>query len=284
MNNQIAEVQDPILQEVFMSGNLDPLTPALRVEYYRLMCERMKLDPISTPLQYIRLSGKLVLYAKKEAAMQVGKVHNISLTVISTEVSTVGNVSTFDVLARATAPDGTVQDDIGSVVITPNNIDNDKKKAVTQAKRRAVLAITGYGMLDESEAIGLAGSQQVVVDPNTGEIIEEGSVVPERPVQQAPKQQSQPRVVQQQAPAQQQPKDPNLPELGSEHPTEACKDHQELLRLRRSGDSFFWGCPQYRDQGCKNTRSYDQSEMTEGIAPSRDQSFDEEGFLGLPPQ
>jgi len=273
MNNQIAEVQDPILQEVFMSGNLDPLTPELRVEYYRLMCEHMKLDPISTPLQYIRLSGKLVLYAKKEAAMQLGKVHNISLTVVSTEVSTVGNVSTFDVVARATAPDGTVHDDIGSVVITPNNIDNDKKKAVTQAKRRAVLAITGYGMLDESEVTGLAGSQPVVVDPNTGEIIEEGSIVPERPVQQAPRQQAP-------APVQQQRQDPNLPELNSEHPTEACEKHHELFRLRRSGNSFFWGCPQFRDQGCKNTLSYNSSDLTATIAPSQDQLFEADD--GLP--
>ena len=270
MSNQIAEVQDPILQEVFMSGNLDPLTPALRVEYYRLMCERMKLDPISTPLQYIRLSGKLVLYAKKEAAMQLGKVHNISLTIVSTEVSTVGNVSTFDVLARATAPDGTVHDDIGSVVITPNNIDNDKKKAVTQAKRRPVLAITGYGMLDESEAIGLAGSQQVVVDPNTGEIIEEGSVVPERPVQQAPKQQSQPRVVQQQAPRQQQPQDPNLPEWDDEHPTSACPEHQVKFVFRTGQYGAFWACPKFKELGCKNKQNYDASDLTATIAPIQD--------------
>ena len=278
MSNQIAEVQDPILQEVFMSGNLDPLTPELRVEYYRLMCEHMKLDPVSTPLQYIRLSGKLVLYAKKEAAMQLGKVHNISLTVVSTEVSTVGNVSTFDVLARATAPDGTVQDDIGSVVITPNNIDNDKKKAVTQAKRRAVLAITGYGMLDESEVTGLAGSQPVVVDPNTGEIIEEGSVVPERPVQQAPRQQA-PR---QQAPApvQQQPQDPNLPEWDDEHPTSACPEHHVKFVFRTGQYGAFWACPKFKELGCKNKQNYDASEMTATIAPSQDQLFEEDD--GLP--
>ena len=272
MSNQIAEVQDPILQEVFMSGNLDPLTPELSVEYYRLMCEHMKLDPVSTPLQYIRLSGKLVLYAKKEAAMQLGKVHNISLTVVSTGVSTVGNVSTFDVVARATAPDGTVHDDIGSVVITPNNIDNDKKKAVTQAKRRAVLAITGYGMLDESEVTGLAGSQPVVVDPNTGEIIEEGSVVPERPVQQAPRQQA-PR---QQAPVQQAQVDTNYPERNSEHPFRVCPTHDTekmIFKVSRDGTNRFWGCRHWstdKSISCNETSSYDPQELQEGIAPIQD--------------
>ena len=206
--------------------------------------------------------------------MQLGKVHNISLTVVSTEVSTVGNVSTFDVVARATAPDGTVHDDIGSVVITPNNIDNDKKKAVTQAKRRAVLAITGYGMLDESEVTGLAGSQPIVVDPNTGEIIEEGEEVPERPVQQAPRQQA-PR---QQAPApvQQQPQDPDLPALGSEHPSEACvgdkdkkTDHAPVMLVLRTGKyGPFWGCPLYPN--CTEIIQYNPSEMTATIAPSQD--------------
>ena len=276
MNNQIAEVQDPILQEVFMSGNLDPLTPALRVEYYRLMCERMKLDPISTPLQYIRLSGKLVLYAKKEAAMQLGKVHNISVTIVSTEVSTVGTVSTFDVLARATAPDGTVQDDIGSVVITPNNIDNDKKKAVTQAKRRAVLAITGYGMLDESEAIGLAGSQPIVVDYNTGEIIEEGNVVPERPVQQAPRQQ---------APVQQAQVNTNYPERNSEHPFRVCPTHKTdnlIFKTSRDGTNPFWGCRHWsmdKATSCNETWSYDPKELQEGFDPSQDQLFDADDVL-----
>ena len=53
-----------------------------------------------------------------------------------------------------------------------DDLSNAMMKAVTKAKRRAILSMTGLGFLDESEVGSIQGARVVTVDAGTGEILD----------------------------------------------------------------------------------------------------------------
>ena len=65
--NQVA-IQDPakILEGVMIKGDLAQLNEKERVTYYKTVCESLSLNPMTKPFDYIKLSGKLTLYAKRD--------------------------------------------------------------------------------------------------------------------------------------------------------------------------------------------------------------------------
>lgn len=169
-----------VLERVVVDGNLDQLTPAQRLDYYRAICEGLGLNPLTRPFQYLRLQGRLTLYATRDATDQLRRLHGISLTIVSRDV--VNGV--YVVTVRATTRDGRTEESIGAVSIdklTGDALANALMKAETKAKRRVTLSIVGLGWLDETEIETVPGAQPVSINHETGEIIEPPAAPPARP-------------------------------------------------------------------------------------------------------
>lgn len=149
MGNEVAKSLS-VADRVLVQGDLSQLSEQDRITYYAKVCESLGLNPLTKPFDYIKLSGKLTLYAKKDCADQLRKKDKISVNIIDRrEVDGI-----YEVLAHAKTPDGREDEDMGAVSIkglSGDTLVNAKLKAVTKAKRRVTLSICGLGMLDESE-------------------------------------------------------------------------------------------------------------------------------------
>lgn len=168
-----------MLEKLVVQGDLSRLTPAQRLAYYQQLCESVGLNPLSRPFEYLQLSGKLVLYARKDATDQLRKRDNVSIAIVSRD--RVEDV--YVVVARAVRPDGRADESIGAVPLvdprsgkplTGEALANALMKAEAKAKRRVTLSICGLGMLDETEVGSVPDARPVQIDAATGEILEPG--------------------------------------------------------------------------------------------------------------
>jgi hypothetical protein len=157
------------IERVLVEGDLTPLTPDQRVAYYKATCESVGLNPLTKPFDYLRLNGKLILYANKNASDQLRKIHGISIVLASKE--RVEDV--YVVTARATDRAGRVDESTGAVPMHAKMggeaLANSLMKCETKAKRRVTLSIVGLSMLDESEVETIPGAQHITGD---GEVVE----------------------------------------------------------------------------------------------------------------
>lgn len=151
-----------LFQKLVINSDLSSLTQVEQIEYYKLVCQRVGLDPYQKPFDLIKLSGKLVLYANKTCTAQLTQLRNLKVSIVAREV--VGDQ--YVVTARCETQAGGFSEDIGAVPIANLRGDaasNAMKKASTQAKRRAILAACGLGMLDEEETYQIAGAERVAL-------------------------------------------------------------------------------------------------------------------------
>lgn len=144
------EMTQNTVESVVLMGDLSRLTPTQKIEYHAKVCELVGLNPLTKPFEYLTLNGKTVLYAGKNAAEQLRKVHNISIT--ECDHKQVGDMLIVTVKAR----NGEGREDIATAAINIGNLKGDHlanaiMKAETKAKRRVTLSICSLGMLDESE-------------------------------------------------------------------------------------------------------------------------------------
>ena len=65
-----------VLERALVSGDLAGLNESQRLEYYRAVCESLGLNPLTRPFEYLRLNGRLVLYATRSAADQLRAIHD----------------------------------------------------------------------------------------------------------------------------------------------------------------------------------------------------------------
>ena len=84
MTTAIAERQAPtldpaVVQQVLLGVDLSKLTESQRVSYYHRVCESLGLNPLTQPFAYLRLSGKEILYARKDATEQLRFRHGVSI-------------------------------------------------------------------------------------------------------------------------------------------------------------------------------------------------------------
>lgn len=153
--NGLAPVMlDPAVQEkVVIYGDLSKLDPAQKLNYYKARCDAAGLDIRTRPFEYINLQGKLVLYATKSCTDSLTAIHGLSVAIVNHRRD--GETDLYIAEARASTPAGRHTDDIGVVPVAglrPADLANAMMKAVTKAKRRAVLSLCGLGdMMDESE-------------------------------------------------------------------------------------------------------------------------------------
>lgn len=139
-----------LLEKVLLEGDLSNLTPAERLLYVNKICETLGLNPLTKPFDYLKLNGRIVLYAKKDATEQLRKLNGVSINIISREKLD----DVYIVIARATDKEGRTDEAIGAVSIAglkSHDLANAIMKAETKAKRRVTLSICGLGFLDESE-------------------------------------------------------------------------------------------------------------------------------------
>jgi len=160
------------IERVLISGDLEQLRPEQRIAYYRSVCESVGLNPLTQPFEYIKLNGKLRLYARKDCTDQLRKIHAISVAIVAREK--VDEV--YVVTARTSMPNGRQDESIGAVPLQGlkgENLANALMKAETKAKRRATLSICGLGMLDETEVDSVPSAQRVEVKAGPPKTLEE---------------------------------------------------------------------------------------------------------------
>jgi hypothetical protein len=169
------EISTEVLEKVVVDGDLSRLSPAQRMSYYRAVCESLGLNPLTRPFGYIRLDGKLTLYAHKNATDQLRRLYKISIEIVDKRIED----DIFLVHVKASTPEGRADEDIGVVSLKDCRSEEDRvnrlMKAVTKAKRRVTLSLVGLGFLDESELETVSAAQVVPVNEQ-GEI---GEKMPE---------------------------------------------------------------------------------------------------------
>lgn len=180
-NTEITTTDMALLEQVVVNGDLARLSAPQRLDYYRQVCQSMGLNPLSKPFDYINLNGKLTLYAKKDATDQLRKIHGVSIDDIKTE----DDGDWFVVTVKGSDKNGRRDVEIGAVAKSDmrGNYGNAMMKAVTKAKRRLTLSLCGLGWLDETEIESIPDAKPVVVDGNTGEIVDDRKQLkaPEKP-------------------------------------------------------------------------------------------------------
>lgn len=165
------ESQGDIVERVVIMGDLSPLQPAERVQYYKSVCESVGLNPLTKPFDYINLNGKLTLYAKKDATDQLRQLRGVSITAL--ESKTINEVY----MVTASARDGQGRVDVATGAVSIKGLSGDAManalmKTETKAKRRVTLSICGLGWLDETELETIPTAAPVVIS-DMGEIVEE---------------------------------------------------------------------------------------------------------------
>ncbi len=138
------------LSALVLNGDLSKLSPAQTVEYYRVYCERIGLDPATQPFAVITMNGKKKLYCDRSGTAQLNKLHSVSHKITNREKVD----ELYIVTVQASTPDGRVTECIGAVSIAGlkgEALCNAMMKGETKGKRRSTLDLLGLGILDESE-------------------------------------------------------------------------------------------------------------------------------------
>jgi len=181
MENRLSNkntIDDAALEQVIIGGDLSKLSPSQRVQYYRIVCESLGLNPLTKPFDYIVLNGKLTLYAKKDATDQLRSIKGVSIDDV--DLKEVGD----NFIVKVKGHDSSGRSDVEIGVVRKSdmqgNTANAQMKAVTKAKRRLTLSLCGLGWLDETEVETIPDAKPVVVS-ETGEIIESPAGIQEIP-------------------------------------------------------------------------------------------------------
>ena len=159
----VPPIAPEVLEQVLIGGDLSGLTEAQRLAYYRAVCQSLGLNPLSRPFEYLWLNGKLRLYALRDCADQLRRLHGISIYIVNRE--RLGDI--YLVTARAKDRTGREDESLGAVALGTLKGDalcNALMKCETKAKRRVTLSLAGLGWLDETEIATIPGVR--VGEPN----------------------------------------------------------------------------------------------------------------------
>jgi len=153
------------IEKVLIQGDLSPLQPQERIDYYKRVCSSLGLNPLTMPFSYILFResdgapAKLSLYANKSCTEQLRKIHGVSVIPPlrrsrNEDIVTV-EADVRDRFGRTDSASGSVPlfrfKDAKRYELTGRDLCNAEMKCETKAKRRATLSICGLAFLDESE-------------------------------------------------------------------------------------------------------------------------------------
>jgi hypothetical protein len=149
-------VPPEVLEQVLIGGDLSGLTSQQRADYYAAVCRALGLNPLTKPFEYLTLNGKLRLYALRDCADQLRRLHGISIYITNRERLS----DIYVVTARVKDRTGREDESTGAVAL--GNLKGDALanaliKAETKAKRRVTLSLAGLGWLDETELDTIPG-------------------------------------------------------------------------------------------------------------------------------
>src|SRR5919109_1442030 len=165
-------VPPEVLEQVLIGGDLPGLTSQQRADYYGAVCRALGLNPLTKPFEYLTLNGKLRLYALRDCADQLRRLHGISIYIANRERLS----DIYIVTARAKDRQGREDESTGAVPLgnlRGDALANALMKAETKAKRRVTLSIAGLGWLDETELDTIPQSPQAVMPPEGPQASEE---------------------------------------------------------------------------------------------------------------
>lgn len=176
MHGETPQALNDIARHAIAAGALDRLDQDGRTAYYNAVCESLGLNPLTRPLEYLELNGRLTLYAKRDATDQLRHKHHVSIEIVDRSMQQ----DVYIVRARATMPDGRTDESLGAVSLTGltgEALANALMKAETKSKRRVALSICGLGLLDETEvetlprgALGIGSAEPVVRRLSPGDL------------------------------------------------------------------------------------------------------------------
>lgn len=154
-------LSEELLAKIVQSGNLAMLSESDRLIYYFNYCRQLGLNPLSRPFDYISEGEgdklKITLYPNTIAASQLRDSRNVSTKIVREEILLDGEV--YSVLVEARMGDRTEQA-TGKVGIKLDKYNKPlsgeakaklMKKAESQARRRATLAIVGLDAIGEGD-------------------------------------------------------------------------------------------------------------------------------------
>jgi hypothetical protein len=159
--NMSTDIAEKKIEEVLMKGDLETLSPSERVTYHNQVCKSLGLNPITKPFEYIKLNGKLTLYARKDCTDQLRNIRKVNIKIKSCEFKN----DLCIVIAEATLPDGRFDEATGAVAVLGKkgeDLANVIMKAETKAKRRVTLSVCGLGFMDESEVSSISKEEMEV--------------------------------------------------------------------------------------------------------------------------
>jgi hypothetical protein len=170
-----------VLEKVVISGDLAELNVPQRADYYTAVCRSLGLNPLTKPFEFLTLNGKLRLYALRDCADQLRRIHGISISIASRERMN----DIYIVTARAKDRTGREDESTGAVPLgnlRGDALANALMKVETKAKRRVTLSIAGLGWLDETELETIP--QQVTTPPvGSPHPLPEGEETPHGPTE-----------------------------------------------------------------------------------------------------
>lgn len=162
------------VEEALMVGDLARMQPHVRVAYYLAVCQSSGLNPLTRPFTALKgQDGRMILYANKDCAEQLRKLHKVSVQILSRERLD----DLYIVTVRAWMPDGRQDEAQGIVEIERGmrgtTLSNALLRAETKAKRRVTFSLCGLGfpVVDEAPS----GSLDVALDLTTGALPGEAS-------------------------------------------------------------------------------------------------------------
>ena len=139
------------------SGDLNGLTAVERKMYYIQMCDFYKFYWKAFPFDYIENDGKLKLYVNQTGCSHLRNRYQVSTKIKSREIIEGMWVITVEARRGNRTEEATgaasLFDKYGKT--TPQLKANSLKKAETQARRRATLAICGFSDNDEDQGFVL---------------------------------------------------------------------------------------------------------------------------------
>ena len=146
-----------------VNGDVGGLNKEQQAQYLVKLSESLGLNPMTRPFAFIELKGKMTVYALKECAAQLAKRDCVSVKL--GEYRLYADQNFLEVTATAKDPTGRETDEVAAVVFNAQlkgeEAANARMRLATKAKRRAILAHCGLGMLDESELETISNKKEI---------------------------------------------------------------------------------------------------------------------------
>lgn len=153
------------VESALVRNDISKLSTQERIAYLHNLCASVGLNPMTKPFAFITLQGKETIYAQKDCAEQLRKIHGVSVQILEKKVES----GLYIVTVKAKDKTGRTDEATGIIPIEGlkgADLANAMLKTETKAKRRVTLSLCGLGILDESELetvsnVGFASNPQV---------------------------------------------------------------------------------------------------------------------------